>query len=62
MGNLGFGEIVAIVVVVLLVFGAKRIPELMRSLGRGVQEFKKGMTDLPEDHHHDHDKDKPAQG
>ncbi len=50
MGNLGFGEIVAIVVVVLLVFGAKRIPDLMRSLGRGVQEFKKGMTDPPEDH------------
>ncbi len=49
MGNLGFGEIVAIVVVVLLLFGAKRIPELMRSLGRGIQEFKKGLTNPPED-------------
>ena len=58
MGNLGFGEIVAIVVVVLLLFGAKRIPELMRSLGRGVQEFKKGLTNPPEDN----DKNKPAQG
>jgi len=42
--NLGTGEIIVILVVVLLLFGAKRIPELARSLGRGVSQFKQGMN------------------
>ena len=40
MGNLGGTEIILIVFVVLLLFGGKKIPELMRGLGRGVREFK----------------------
>jgi sec-independent protein translocase protein TatA len=40
MGNLGGTEIMLIVFVVLLLFGGKKIPELMRGLGRGVREFK----------------------
>lgn len=43
--NLGTGEIIVILVVVLLLFGAKRIPELARSLGKGVSQFKQGMND-----------------
>lgn len=39
MGNLGGTEIILIVFVVLLLFGGKKIPELMRGLGKGVREF-----------------------
>jgi sec-independent protein translocase protein TatA len=42
MGRIGTTEIILIVVVILVLFGAKRIPQLMRSLGSGVREFKKG--------------------
>jgi sec-independent protein translocase protein TatA len=41
--HLGTPEILLILVIVLLLFGGKRIPELMRSLGRGAREFKEGM-------------------
>lgn len=44
--NLGTGEIVIIVLVVLLLFGGKKIPELMRGLGKGVRSFKEGMKDV----------------
>jgi sec-independent protein translocase protein TatA len=40
LAGLGTGEIVVIVLVLLLLFGGKKIPELMRGLGRGVKEFK----------------------
>jgi sec-independent protein translocase protein TatA len=40
LGNLGATEIILIAFVVLLLFGGKKIPELMRGLGRGVREFK----------------------
>lgn len=40
MGKLGWTEILLIAFVVLLLFGGKKIPELMRGLGRGVKEFK----------------------
>jgi len=43
--NLGTGEIIVILVVILLLFGAKRIPELARSIGKGVKSFKQGMND-----------------
>ncbi len=43
--NLGWGEILAILLVVILLFGAKRIPDLARSLGRSLSEFKKGQAD-----------------
>jgi sec-independent protein translocase protein TatA len=45
-GNLGAGEIILIVLVVLLLFGAKKIPELARGLGKGMSEFKKGLKDV----------------
>jgi sec-independent protein translocase protein TatA len=39
MGNLGFQEILLIAVVVLVLFGGRKIPEFMRGLGRGIREF-----------------------
>ena len=45
-GSLGFWEIVLIVLVVLLLFGGKKIPELMRGLGKGVKSFKDGLKDV----------------
>lgn len=43
MGKFGTMEILLIVAVVLLLFGGKKIPELMRGLGRGAKEFKEGL-------------------
>lgn len=43
---LGTWEIVAIVAVVLLLFGGKKIPELMKGLGKGVKSFKEGMNEV----------------
>lgn len=45
IGNLGFGEILVIMLVVLLVFGAKRLPEVGASIGKGIREFKRSITD-----------------
>ena len=46
LGMIGPWQIVLIVVVVLLMFGGKKIPELMRGLGRGINEFKKGKEEM----------------
>jgi sec-independent protein translocase protein TatA len=48
-GSLGMGEIAMILVVVLLLFGAKRIPEVAGSFGKGIREFKKNMSDVQRD-------------
>lgn len=45
MPRLGTWEILLLVLVILLLFGAKRIPEMMRGLGRGAKEFKEGLRD-----------------
>ena len=47
--NLGTGEILLIAIVALLLFGGKKIPELMRSLGKGVKSFKDGVEDIKKD-------------
>ena len=44
-GNLGFMEILLILVVVLLLFGARRLPEIGASFGKSIKEFKKGISD-----------------
>ena len=44
--NLGFGEVLIILVIVLLLFGAKRIPEIAGSLGKGITSFKKNLNDV----------------
>ena len=46
IGGLGVPEILLIVLVVLLFFGGKKIPEMMRGLGKGVRSFKEGMNDI----------------
>ncbi len=45
MGNLGFTEMLLIAVVVLLLFGAKRLPEVGASIGKGIREFKNSLKD-----------------
>lgn len=44
--GLGTQEIILILLVVLIFFGAKKIPELARGIGKGVSEFKKGMNEV----------------
>lgn len=46
---LGTGEIILVALVVLLIFGGKKIPELMRGIGKGVNQFKRGMKDLDDE-------------
>ena len=57
IGGLGMSEILLIVLVVLLFFGGKKIPELMKGLGKGVKSFKDGMNEIEKDIK----KDKPEQ-
>ena len=47
--DLSFGKILLIVLVLVIFFGAKRIPEIAQSLGKGVKEFKKAVKDIRED-------------
>jgi sec-independent protein translocase protein TatA len=49
-GNLGFGEILVVLIIVLLLFGAKRIPEIAGSMGKGIREFKKSINELQSGH------------
>lgn len=49
LGSLGTSEVVIIVFVILLLFGGKKIPELMRGLGKGVKSFKEGMNDVTDE-------------
>jgi sec-independent protein translocase protein TatA len=49
MLGLGMQEILVIALIILLLFGGKKIPELMRGLGKGVKSFKEGMNDVTED-------------
>ncbi|MBR7068805.1 MAG: twin-arginine translocase TatA/TatE family subunit [Bacteroidales bacterium] len=44
LGSIGLQEIIIIALIVLLLFGGKKIPELMKGLGRGVRSFKEGMN------------------
>ena len=46
MMGIGTPELMLIALVVLVLFGAKKIPEFMKGLGKGVNEFKKGMNDI----------------
>ena len=48
-GDLSFSHILILLLIVVLVFGAKRIPEIGSSLGQGIKEFRKSMKDIVED-------------
>lgn len=60
--NLGTGELIAIVLVILLLFGGKKIPELMRGIGKGVRSFKKGMNGIEDEINKPVDEEKNEQG
>jgi len=49
LGMIGPWQIILIVLVVLLMFGGKKIPELMKGLGKGVSEYKKGKEEIEKD-------------
>ena len=49
IGSLGAPEIIIIALVVLLLFGGKKIPELMRGIGKGVRSFKEGINGIEKD-------------
>ncbi len=49
LGNFGTGEIIIIAVLVLLLFGGKKIPELMKGLGKGIRNFKDGVKGIEDD-------------
>ena len=49
LGNLGTGEIIIIALIVLFLFGGKKIPELMKGLGKGVKNFKDGVKGLEDE-------------
>jgi sec-independent protein translocase protein TatA len=49
LGNLGTPEIIIIAIIVLLLFGGKKIPELMKGLGKGVKNFKEGVKGIEEE-------------
>ena len=48
-GSLGFWEITLIVLAIILLFGGKKIPELMRGLGKGVKSFKQGLNEVEDE-------------
>lgn len=49
IGGLGMPELLVILLVVLLFFGGKKLPEMMKGLGRGVRSFKEGMNEVEKD-------------
>ncbi|MCI1592211.1 MULTISPECIES: twin-arginine translocase TatA/TatE family subunit [Heyndrickxia] len=49
MGNLGFGEILLIIVIALLIFGPSKLPQLGKAAGQTLREFKKGMSGIMDD-------------
>lgn len=56
MFGLGTPEIILIAIVILVLFGAKKIPELMQGLGKGVKEFKKATNEIEKDIKHSEEK------
>ena len=48
MGNFGVTEIILIVLVIVLLFGGRKIPELMKGIGQGMKEFRKAQKDEPD--------------
>lgn len=55
-GNIGTGEVIVIALAILLLFGGRKIPELMKGIGKGVRSFKDGINGLEEDINKDTEK------
>lgn len=49
LGNIGAPEIIIIALIILLLFGGRKIPEMMRGIGKGIRSFKEGMKDINEE-------------
>ena len=60
LGVIGGPEIIVILLIVLVLFGGKKIPELMKGLGKGVKEYKKAMNGLEEEVDNITQADEPA--
>lgn len=52
-GSFGAGEVIVIALIVLLLFGGKKIPELMKGIGKGVKSFKDGVKGIEDDINND---------
>ncbi len=59
-GNIGMTEILLILLVILVLFGAKRIPELAQGLGKGMREFKKSLKEVEDEVKISDDDKKPS--
>lgn len=62
LGGIGLPELIAIIVLVLLLFGARRIPDLMKSMGKGVRSFKEGVKGLDADSGKESKEEIPSEG
>ena len=56
MGNFGIGEWIVVLLVILVLFGAKKIPDLAKGIGKGIKDFKKALKDEDEEKPSDKDK------
>ncbi len=60
LGPLGPGELILIVLIIVIIFGARKLPELGKSLGQGIKNFKKSITSEEKDKESLKDKNKPS--
>ena len=58
LGGIGVQELLIILLIILLLFGARKIPDIARSMGKSLKEFKKGMSEIDEEIKKEDDKDK----
>lgn len=49
LGNIGWGEIAIIAFIIILLFGGRKIPELMKGIGKGIRSFKQGMSEVQDE-------------
>jgi sec-independent protein translocase protein TatA len=56
MGNFGVGEWIVVLLVILVLFGAKKIPDLAKGIGKGIKDFKNALKDDEEEKNSDKDK------
>ena len=61
LGGIGLQEILIIAFIVLLLFGGKKIPELMKGLGKGVRSFKDGVNSIEEETKKEHESSESTQ-
>jgi len=60
-GNIGFPEILVVLIIALIIFGPKRLPELGRSMGKGIREFRSSISGKDDDDEEEASSSKPAQ-